>query len=134
MELLAPLAIHLDSEKSRQVLGKALRRLQETWQFNNTEMATLLRVKPNTYGYWMKKEELPFQSPPYSAEMELVLVLFSVFRSLGAMFVSASDQLIWLKSVHPDFAGESPLDFAKKSSENLFYLKQYLEYVRGRGA
>jgi len=126
--------LFLDSERSRQVLGKSLGRLQGTWQFTNAEMAHLIRIKPNTYGYWMKKKQVPFQKPPYSTEIEMVIALLSIFRSLGAMFVSANDQVLWLKTPHPHFEGQNPLEFAKHSGENLFYLKQYLDYIRGRGA
>ncbi len=49
------------------------------------------------------------------------------------MFVSATDQVLWLKTSHPHF-GKTPIEFAKNSCENLFFLKQYLDYVRGRGA
>lgn len=134
MELALQKEVSLDIQKSRQVLGKALGNLQKTWNFNNAEMAGLIRVKPNTYGNWMKNREIPFQKPPYSTEVEVIIALISIFRSLGAMFVSPNDQILWLKTSHPHFAGQSPLEFAKRSSENLFYLKQYLDYVRGRGA
>lgn len=118
----------------RQVLAKALQRLQEEWALSNAQMAHLIRVKPNTYGYWMQKAQVPFQAGPLRSEMELVIALIAIFRSLGAMFVAAADQQLWLKSPHPHFGEQSPLDFAKHSSENLFYLRQYLDYIRGRGA
>lgn len=134
MELALHHPQHFSLVQSRGVLGKALQGLQEEWGFTNTQMARLIRVKPNTYGYWMQKQEVPFHHPPYSTEIEIILALLSIFRSLGAMFVSSKDQLLWLNTSHPQFGGESPLEFAKHSSENLFYLKQYLDYVRGRGA
>lgn len=134
MELALDNSGNFPLEKSRAVLGKALQGLQEEWGFTNAQMARLIRVKPNTYGYWMQKQEVPFHKPPYTTEIEIILALLSIFRSLGAMFVSSEDQLLWLNTPHPHFSGESPLTFAKHSSENLFYLKQYLDYVRGRGA
>lgn len=126
--------IQLDTLKSRQILSKALSRLQENWNFTNVEMAHLIRVKPNTYGLWKSKSEIPYQKAPYSPEIEVIISLLSIFRSLGAMFNSASDQILWLKNPHPHFKNVSPLEFAQQSCENLFYLKQYLDYVRGRGA
>ncbi|GEM_PF-997240 len=134
MQLALQSHLSLDSKKSRQVLGKVLHRVQASWNFTNVEMALLLRVKPNTYGHWMKKHEIPFQKPPYSSEIEILIALLSIFRSLGSMFTSFSDQILWLKTPHPHFAGKSPLEFAKNSCENIFYLKQYLDFVRGRGA
>ncbi len=133
MALAASSETGLGTQKSRRVLGKALMQLQGSWNFTNVEMARLIRIKPNTYGLWKTKKEVPFQAPPYSTEIELIIALLSIFRSLGAMFVSATDQVLWLKTPHPRF-GRAPLEFAKTSCENLFFLKHYLDYVRGRGA
>lgn len=122
------------SDESKYTLWKALKRVQDHWGFSNATMSRFLHVKPNTYGNWMKNQSVPMGKVPYSPEVELVITLLSIYRSLGAMFVSYQDQVLWLKSGHPHFSGLSPLDFAQKSCENVFYLKNYLDYVRGRGA
>lgn len=125
---------HLDPARAGQTLGKTLFRLQDKWNFSNDEMARLIGVRPNTYGGWKKKSEIPIKKPPYSPEIELIIALLSTYRSLGSMFSSAKDQRLWLNSIHPDFGNKTPLEYAKKSYENVFSLKQYLDYIRGRGA
>jgi len=122
------------SEESKRTLWKALKRVQDNWAFSNARMSRFLHMKPNTYGNWMKNQTVPLSKPPYSPETELVIALLSIYRSLGAMFASHPDQLVWLQTVHPHFYHSSPLEFAQKSCENLFYLRAYLDYIRGRGA
>lgn len=124
----------IDPERARHVLWKALKGVQTHWDFTNLEMAKLLHVRANTYGNWMAREEIPFQRTPYAPETELIITVLSIYRSLGAMFGASSDQVLWLTAKHPDFRGHSPLEFAQASCENLYYLKAYLDYVRGRGA
>lgn len=120
-------------EASQRLLHKTIAHIQGAWAFTNAEMADFLHTKPNTYGYWLQKERIPL-GKSLSPEMELVVALMAIYRSLGAMFVSAKDQVLWLRTPHPDFAHQSPLDFAKSSAENFFYLRSYLDYIRGRGA
>lgn len=115
-------------------MWKVLSRIQQDWEFTNLDMARLLHVRANTYGNWMARKETPYQKPPYLPETELIITVLSIFRSLGAMFSSPKDQILWLRTGHPDFRGDSPLKFAQASCENLYYLKAYLDYVRGRGA
>ena len=115
-------------------LCKALARLQDTWGFANAAMAALLHLKANTYGNWLKAAEVPVGKLPYPAEIEMVVSLIAIFRSLGSMFQKAEDQVIWLETPHPHLQNNSPLEFAQASCENLFYLRNYLDYVRGRGA
>jgi hypothetical protein len=134
MELLQEPPLSLDPERAQSILWKALKGLQDRWDFTNLDMAKLLHVRANTYGNWMARTKVPFQRPPFSPETELVVTVLSIYRSLGAMFSSHKDQTLWLTTTHPDFQRLSPLAFAQKSCENLFYLKNYLDYVRGRGA
>ncbi|QQR80470.1 MAG: hypothetical protein IPJ69_14425 [Deltaproteobacteria bacterium] len=115
-------------------LHKALTRLQETWGFTNAEMAKTLHLKANTYGNWIKSGEIPVGKPPYAPEIEILVTLIAIFRSLGSMFQKFSDQVLWLETPHPHFQKASPLQFAQATCENLFYLRHYLDYARSRGA
>lgn len=113
---------------------KVLERIQTSLNFSNVEMARWLHVKPNTYGNWLKNGRVPMGIPPWSADTEAVIMVMAIHRSLSAMFQNPQDQLLWLKTPHPDFQKTSPLDHAIGSCAGLFYLKGYLDYVRGRGA
>ncbi len=122
------------SEQAQRAVGKVLGRIQQDWGFANVAMARLLHVKANTYGQWLKQGRVPLGKPPWPADMESVITVMAIHRSLGAMFRSPQDQVLWLQEVHPDFSGLSPLESAVRSVAGLYYLKAYLDYVRGRGA
>lgn len=126
--------IALGTDKAKEVLFKALFRIQENWGFTNQKMSELLHVKPNTYGNWMQSGRVPIGRKPFSPEVELVIAVVAIFRSLGAMFDSYHNQVQWLDSPHPNFQNQSPFEFAKQSCANVFWLRQYLDYKRGRGA
>jgi len=127
-------AIQSGSFESQQVLYKVLAAIQADWGFNNVTMARLIHIRANTYGYWLKNQKIPIGAPPFSADMEAVIVLIAIHRSLSAIFNRPADQVIWFKSPHPDFKGQSPLESAIDSVQGLFFLRAYLDYVRGRGA
>lgn len=129
----ANLAIELGSDKARHVLCKALQHIQENWDLSNVDMSRLLHIKPNTYGNWLKQNEVPVGVAPYAPEIEIVIALIAIYRSLGAMFAASQDQILWLRQKHPDL-GESPMTFVQKACANVFWLRAYLDYVRGCGA
>lgn len=56
--------LSLETPQGRKTLGKAILRLQDNWKFTNTEMARLIGVKPNTFGGWKQKKEIPFKKAP----------------------------------------------------------------------
>lgn len=122
------------SPKAQETVCKVLGRIQKSWDFTNVEMARLLHIRPNTYGNWINANKVPLGVPPWSPDIEAVISLMAIHRSLSAMFNLPDDQVIWLKTPHPDFRQESPLNYAKASCAGLFYLKAYLDYIRGRGA
>mgnify|MGYP001589189512 CR=1 FL=1 len=127
-------SIRPNSLEARQTLSKALGRAQGRWLLSNKTMAALLHVAPNTYGLWINKEEVPAGGIPYRPETEAVIALLAIHRSLSAMFSNPQDQLLWLTTTHPSLQSKSPLQFAMSSLANLFQLRSYLDFVRGRGA
>lgn len=130
------LSTHINSFKNRdgaEVLCKTICRIQKIWGLNQAEISRLLHATPQTYGNWIKSKKIPL-SNPYSPENEVVIAFIAIYRSLGAMFQSPRDQILWLQSPHPQFDNQSPIQFAQQSSENVFGLRSYLDYVRGRGA
>jgi len=121
------------SSKARQTVWKAISNIQNKWELNAVEMARLLHTKAPTFHSWKKREEVPVSQAPLSPEMEVVVAVIAIYRSLSAMFANPKDQVAWLTSKHPEFQ-VSPLKFAEASSPNVFQLRSYLDYVRGRGA
>lgn len=121
------------SSKARQTVWKAVSNIQNKWELSAAEMARLLHTKAPTFHSWQKRGEIPVSAAPLSPEMEVVVAVIAIYRSLSAMFSNPKDQVAWLTSKHPEFQ-VSPLKFAEASSPNLFQLRAYLDYVRGRGA
>ncbi len=121
------------SQKARETVWKSIARIQEKWGFNAATMARLLHTRPPTFHSWKEREEVPLSKLPLTPDMEVVVATIAIYRSLSAMFSNPQDQVAWLNAKHPAFEA-APIDFATKSSANLFQIRSYLEYVRGRGA
>lgn len=121
------------SPKARQTVWKAVSNIQNKWELNAAEMARLLHTKPPTFHSWKERAEVPVSQRPLSPDMEVVVAVIAIYRSLSAIFSNPKDQIAWLTSKHPEFQ-LPPLKFAEASSPNLFQLRSYLDYVRGRGA
>lgn len=121
----------LSQNEQSKVLWRSLARIQEKWGLNDTELAQLLHVNKATLSRWREAEETPVRSD--KVKDEVLSNFIAVFRSLGAMFQNPGDQKIWLTSPHMDF-GASPFELMIQSVAGLFYVRSYLDYIRGRGA
>lgn len=132
---LANKKIELGSPESGEVLCKYLKRIQEEWGLKQSEMAHFVRARPSTFNNWVKDGEIPISNAGFlQPELEAIIAVIAIHRSLGAMFSNPVDQRLWLDSPHPDFKSASPRGFATESMANLIWLRQYLDYIRGRGA
>ena len=96
-------------------------------------LAKLLHLPVNTMNLWLSKKRIPIGTPPFDPRQEALLNLLAVHRSLHAMFSEPANQLDWLKTRHPEL-GFIPLEKIQESLSGLFLVRQYLDYVRGRGA
>lgn len=112
---------------------EALDYLKRSWDFNNSQVAGLLRVPPTTLAGWLQKKRVPVGKPPFDPTIEAVIHLLAVHRSLDAMFTQPENQAAWLTTPHPEL-GAAPIDLMRKSTEGLVFVRRYLDYVRGRGA
>lgn len=121
------------TQKARKTVWKALVGIQQNWELNAAEMARLLHTNASTFHHWKTRGEVPVSRPPLRPDMEVVVAVVAIYRSLSAMFTNPRDQVAWLTTRHPDFE-MAPLNFAVKSSPNVFLVRAYLDFVRGRGA
>jgi hypothetical protein len=125
-------AITTGTPEARHTIWKAISNIQSKWELNAAEMARLLHTKPPTFHSWKTREEIPV-SEPLSPDMEIVVAVLAIYRSLSSMFSNPKDQITWLNTQHPELQA-IPLKFAEASSPGLFQLRAYLDFVRGRGA
>jgi len=115
--------------EARRTLFKALFRIKDFWQLNDTDFARLVHVDKTSISKWRDSEEVPDKT----RHAEVIKSVLALHRSLGSMFSDEKDQMLWLKTAHPNF-GRPPLDIAQESMEGLFRMRRYVDFIRGRGA
>jgi len=121
------------TEKAARAIWEALAFLAASWGFSGSEIARLIHSRPTTVNGWLANHRVPIGSPPFTPDHEALLHLLAIHRSLDAMFSTPKHQVAWLKTKHPDL-GVIPLERIKQSMEGLIFIRQYLDYIRGRGA
>jgi len=119
------------TDNLNQTISKALFRIQERWELKNKDLAAILFVNEATVSRWKKAEEIPLGN---KKDIETIRAFLSIYRSLGAMFTDEENKLVWLRSPHEAFGGETPWDFAVKNPAHIYELTNYLNFVRGLGA
>ena len=121
------------SATAQEAVYEALEFLRSSWKFSGSMLAKLLHLPVATVNLWLSKKRIPIGSPPFDPREEALLNLLAIHRSLHAMFSQPANQLAWLKARHPEL-GFAPLEKIQESLSGLFFVRQYLDYVRGRGA
>jgi Protein of unknown function (DUF2384) len=112
---------------------EAMHYLQRRWDWNGSEIARALRVPISTVNFWLAHKRVPVGRPPFAPVAEAVLHLLAIHRSLEAMFSESANQRAWLETKHPEL-GFVPVQKMRESFSGLTFIRQYLDYVRGRGA
>lgn len=128
----APIAAH-GSVVAQRAIHAALRHLMANWKLSVSGIADILHLHANTIKKWLADESVPLGKPPFAPHYEALLHLLAVHRSLSAMFSRPENQRAWLETKHADF-GLAPFERMRESTEGLILVRQYLDYVRGRGA
>ena len=116
-----------------EALADALIYLQKQWNWSGAKIGKVLHLPSRTINQWLKQRKVPLTHARPSPEIEAVIHLIAINRSLGAMFADPYHQNEWLITEHPDL-GMSPEEKMSESTEGLIMLRKYLDYVRGRGA
>jgi DNA-binding transcriptional regulator YiaG len=127
-----PIPTH-GSQAAEEAVYEAIEFLRSSWKMSGSMLAKLLHLPVNTVNLWLSKRRVPIGSPPFDPRAEALLNLVAIHRSLHAMFSAPANQLAWLKTLHPEL-GFVPLEKIQESLSGLFLVRQYLDYVRGRGA
>ena len=121
------------SVTAEKAVYEALEFLRKSWGWSGSKVSRILGLSPNTVNHWFLKRRVPLGEPPFTPDMQAVLHLLAIHRSLFAMFSEPLNQLAWLKSEHPQLRA-APLELMQQSVEGLILVRQYLDYIRGRGA
>jgi hypothetical protein len=107
--------------------------LKSRWQWSGSKIARTLHIPSNTVNTWIKNGMVPIHSSNLPPDVQLVVHLLAIHRSLEAMFDNPVHQKAWLETPHPELKVTPELLMAE-SIDGLMYIRQYLDYVRGRGA
>lgn len=121
-----------DDKKKGRALAEALNFLKSQWSWSGATLEEVTHIPATTINNWIANKCVPIEERP-SNNVQAILHLIAVHKDLDSIFEQPEHQLQWLNTKHPDF-GETPLEQMKKSMEGLIGVRQYLDYVRGRGA
>lgn len=101
--------------------------------WSGTKIAIILHLPANTVNTWLKNGSVPLQNTRLQPEIQAIIHLLAIHRSLEAMFDDPTHQSAWLSAIHPEL-NQTPEKLMSESIEGLIYVRHYLDYVRGRGA
>jgi len=107
--------------------------LKNRLEWSGTKIANTLHIPANTINTWLKKGIVPINSSTLHPDMQAVIHLLAIHRSLEAMFENPAHQRAWLSTHHPEL-NVIPENLMGESIDGLIFIRQYLDYVRGRGA
>ncbi len=114
-------------------LAKALNYIKNQWGWSGSKIAEVLHLNSRTLNAWLKNKSVPVESAALSPDIQAIVHLVAIHRSLSAMFASELHQKAWLETSHPELKS-SPLEKMSESFDGLLLVRQYLDYSRGRGA
>jgi Protein of unknown function (DUF2384) len=123
----------LNPARASEALADGLRYLRDQWSWNGSKIARVLHLSPTTINGWIRRGIIPVSERNIPPEVEAVVHLLAIHRSLASMFSEPFHQLQWLATSHPDL-GFTPLHKMSESLAGLIQVRQYLDFVRGRGA
>ncbi len=101
--------------------------------WSGNKIANILHLPPNTVNNWLKNGYVPIGNGALHPDIQAIIHLLAIHRSLEAMFDDSTHQVAWLSTMHPEL-NAIPEKLMGNSIDGLIYLRQYLDYVRGRGA
>lgn len=122
-----------DPALAGRALVDGLHYLKKRLEWSGTKIANLLHLAPNTVNTWLKNGTIPLTHSTLHPDVQVIIHLLAIHRSLEAMFDDPLHQKMWLSTPHPEL-NTIPEKLMSKSIDGLIFIRQYLDYVRGRGA
>jgi hypothetical protein len=122
-----------DAKSAGQAIISGLDYLKSRLDWSGTKIANILHLPANTLNTWIKNGIVPISSAILQPDIQAVIHLLAIHRSLEAMFEEPLHQQAWLATYHPELS-IIPEQLMAESIDGLIFIRQYLDYVRGRGA
>jgi len=114
-------------------LIKGLDYLKNRLAWSGTKIAHILHLPANTLNTWIKKGFVPISNNHLQPDVQAIIHLLAIHRSLEAMFENPAHQQAWISTHHP-VLNDIPENLMAESIEKLIFVRQYLDYKRGKGA
>ena len=127
------LAVKFDPTLASRAVVEGLEYLKTRLDWSGRKIATILHLPANTVTTWLKNGSVPINSAALQPDVQAIIHLLAIHRSLEAMFADPLHQRAWLATHHPDL-NVIPEKRMGESIEGLIFIRQYLDYIRGRGA
>jgi hypothetical protein len=107
--------------------------LKNRLEWSGSKIARVLHLPANTVNTWLKNGSVPINNANLQPDVQTVIHLLAIHRSLEAMFENPAHQRTWLTTRHPELDLVPEIIMAE-SIDGIIFIRQYLDYVRGRGA
>jgi len=134
LPILNTTATKFDPLLAGQAIVEGLEYLKNRLNWSGTKIAAILHLPPNTLNTWLKNGFVRIgNSASLHPDIQAIIHLLAIHRSLEAMFDEPSHQVVWLSTLHPEL-NVIPKKLMGESIDGLIFIRQYLDYVRGRGA
>ncbi len=131
--LLNPVSVKFDPTLAGRAIVEALNYLKNRLDWSGTKIAAMLHLPANTLNTWLKNGMVPISNAVLHPDIQAIIHLLAIHRSLEAMFDNPSHQRMWLSTMHPEMH-VIPEKLMSESIDGLIFIRQYLDYVRGKGA
>ena len=125
--------VKFNHELAGHAIVDGLQYLKIRLDWSGTKIAKTLHLPANTMNTWLKNGMVPINSDVLHPDTQVVIHLLAIHRSLEAMFDNPLHQRAWLSTFHPEL-NTIPEKLMGESIDGLIFIRQYLDYVRGRGA
>lgn len=133
LPLLSPASAQFDSLLAGRAIVDGLEYFKKQLSWSGTKIANILHLPANTVNTWLKNGMVPISSSMLHPDIQAIIHLLAIHRSLEAMFDNPAHQRVWLATLHPEL-NAIPEKLMGESIDGLIFVRQYLDYVRGRGA
>lgn len=129
----APDTVKFNPVTAGRAIVEGLHYLKHRLGWSGTQIAHTLHLPPNTLNTWLKNGRVPLHHSLLPPDIQAIIHLLAIHRSLEALFENPEDQCAWLSTLHPELQ-VVPEQAMGESIDGLVFVRQYLDYVRGRGA
>ncbi len=111
----------------------ALKYFKNRLKWSDTKIINTLHLPSDTINAWFKKGIVSINNSVLQPNIQAVIHLLAIHRSLEAMFTDPIQQRMWLSTFHPEL-NVIPEKLMSESSDGLIFIRHYLDYVGERGA